>query len=567
MLLNFITWLFMLCFSVCLGIYAKKGWTLFIHRECSAHFFTWDLIIISGICLINVYAQFFSLFYKVGAVANWILLILIAVGFPVIRREFKNLIDISTKNDWKKPVVLSAILLFMLYVSSFPPDHYDTALYHAQAIRWIEEYGIVKGLGCLHGRLAFNSALMPLQALFGYRYLFGVEVHSVNGFAGFILLSWAVLSMHVWKDGKIRISDAMKVVCVFYMYTIVKDISSPSTDLLAVGIVIYVFAKWLELIETDQREVPYYIYLCFFVLYAMTLKLSCAFLLVIAVYPLVILIKDRRYKLMGQGFAIGVGTILPFLIRNVVLSGWLLYPVPFIDVFSVDWKLPLEKVIREKDEITAWARVLNDVGKLNWKVSQWFPVWFQAIGRLWRKVFILSIIGQTAAVVRCMCLIKGSRTDFYKISMLFIYLVEFTICFTWFFTAPSIRFGGIFCTFPGVTLLGEAFSGFFRKVPIQNTVYGVGKNRMTGRVFIALILCLIAGRTWIAIYSRTANFLYPGSYAEYPVTSKEVDGVEFYYPIEGDQTGYECFPAMLPGGEYSFQLREWGNIKGGFQAR
>lgn len=427
-----------------------------------------------------MYAQLFSLFYKVGLAANLVLLILIVMGFPVIRRGFKNLIDISTKNDWKKPIVLSAILLFMLYVSSFPPDHYDTALYHAQAIRWIEEYGIIKGLGCLHGRLAFNSALMPLQALFGYQYIFGVELHSVNGFAGFVLLSWAVLSMHVWKDGRIRISDALKVVCVFYMYMIVKDISSPSTDLLAVGIVIYVLTKWLELVETGQKDISYYIYLCFFALYAMTLKLSCAFLLVIAVYPLVILIKDRCYKLMGQSLAIGFGIILPFLIRNVVLSGWLLYPVPFMDVFSVDWKLPLEKVIREKDEITAWARVLNDVGKLDWKVSQWFPVWFQAIGRLWRKVFILSIIGQIAAVVRCMCLIKGSRTDFYKVSMLSIYLVEFTICFTWFFTAPSIRFGGIFCTFPGVTLLGEGFSRLFRERTIQNPVCRVRENRIAG---------------------------------------------------------------------------------------
>lgn len=366
----------MLCFSICLGIYARKGWILFIHKGCSEDFFSWDLIVISGLCLINVYAQFFSLFYKIEFVANLILLLFVAASLLIIRTELRDSIHLFGKNSRHKKIILVAILLLMLYVSSFSPDHYDTALYHAQAIRWIEEYGIVKGLGCLHGRLAFNSALMPLQALFGYRYLFGVEVHSVNGFAGFILLSWAVLSMHVWKDGKIRISDAMKVVCVFYMYTIVKDISSPSTDLLAVGIVIYVFAKWLELIETDQREVPYYIYLCFLVLYAMTLKLSCAFLLVIAVYPLVILIKDRRYKLMGQGFAIGVGIILPFLIRNVVLSGWLLYPVPFMDVFSVDWKLPLEKVIREKDEITAWARVLNDVGKLNWNLSQWFPVWF-----------------------------------------------------------------------------------------------------------------------------------------------------------------------------------------------
>ena len=43
--------------------------------------------------------------------------------------------------------------------------HVDTGLYHAQAIRWIEEYGVVCGLGNLHSRFAYNSAAFALCAL------------------------------------------------------------------------------------------------------------------------------------------------------------------------------------------------------------------------------------------------------------------------------------------------------------------------------------------------------------------------------------------------------------------
>lgn len=270
---------------------------------------------------------------------------------------------------------------------------------------------------------------------------------------------------------------------------------------------------------------------------------------------------------MCQSLIVGSGIILPFLIRNIIISGWLLYPVPFVDLFSFDWKIPLEKVILEKDEITVWARALNDVGKLDWELSQWFPIWFEAIGRLWRKVFMVSIIGQVAAVVRCIYLIRNSRGNYYKSSMAFIYIVEFVICFTWFFTAPSIRFGGIFCLFPGGTLLGEGFSNIYREKSEQRLWNRLRNNRRICRILVAVTLALIAGRTWIAVHGREADLLYPSSYEEYPVAWEEVDGVKFYYPIDGDQTGYKCFPAMLPGGEDIFTLRSWGNIKEGFKPR
>ena len=80
------------------------------------------------------------------------------------------------------------ILFFVFaYGASTGIIHYDTGLYHAQSIRWIEEYGVVPGLGNLHTRLAYNSASFCLSALYSFAFLGGQSYHCVAGFLAFLL--------------------------------------------------------------------------------------------------------------------------------------------------------------------------------------------------------------------------------------------------------------------------------------------------------------------------------------------------------------------------------------------
>src|SRR5205823_5879395 len=59
-------------------------------------------------------------------------------------------------------------LLVAIIVSLFasrPLHHFDTGLYHMQVIRWCTTFPLVRGLGNLHERLAFNSFWTPIGAL------------------------------------------------------------------------------------------------------------------------------------------------------------------------------------------------------------------------------------------------------------------------------------------------------------------------------------------------------------------------------------------------------------------
>lgn len=73
-------------------------------------------------------------------------------------------------------------------IASQKPEAYDTALYHAQAIHLIEEYGCTKGLGNLHNRFAYNSSFLCLQALYSWASIVGQSLHGMNAYIAVILV-------------------------------------------------------------------------------------------------------------------------------------------------------------------------------------------------------------------------------------------------------------------------------------------------------------------------------------------------------------------------------------------
>lgn len=139
---------------------APGGGTGTVRRKMTA-------VLMAGLAAVTVYSQVYSLFAGVGLWANVLLVAACAVIAVVCRRPLAVY--------WREragqcsrgyAVFLAGLVLLMAYGTSRGYMHVDTGLYHAQAIRWIEEYGVVPGLGNLHSRFAYNSAAFPLCAVY-----------------------------------------------------------------------------------------------------------------------------------------------------------------------------------------------------------------------------------------------------------------------------------------------------------------------------------------------------------------------------------------------------------------
>ena len=157
----------LLIFAYLLGTTYLAGfgiWQL-LHHKVKCQTVHVDGYLMTGFVTIVVYAQIYSLFDKVGLRANLLLCAALALLGWCLRRQLRE--HLRRLRFTITPVrtgVMALLLLLFAYGTSRGILHYDTALYHAQSIHWLESYRIIPGLGNLHSRLAYNSAAFPVSA-------------------------------------------------------------------------------------------------------------------------------------------------------------------------------------------------------------------------------------------------------------------------------------------------------------------------------------------------------------------------------------------------------------------
>ncbi len=493
-------------------------------------------IISVGIVVATVYSQIFSCFYKVGAVANIIMLSACIVAFITLRKGiFRCLTENMRHTSRFIRLGILTLILIWAFCASRGYMHYDSDLYHAQSIRWIEEYGVVKGLGNIHVRFAYNSSFFALSALYSMSFLGDQSLHAVNGFLALILSIEVLELSKLPKLKKVRLSDFARLAAFYYLTTIYGEITSPASDYAIMCAVFFIIIKWLSLLEENTKSAAPYALICVGCTYAVTLKLTAGFILLLTIKPACMLIKEKRWKAIALYIFMGVVVILPWIIRNVIISGYLLYPFPALDVFNVDWKIPAEMAAMDAAEIKTWGRGLYNAALVSLPITDWFPHWFSetlpALGKLFIVLDILCIILLIAAAV---C--KPLRTAVFTTdNCLTIAAIAASYIF-WQLSAPLLRYGYAY------VLLMIFLTAGILVGPLYN-------KKAFCKVFIAF-LALFSAAKFISLAKHINNelekpyYVKQQDYGTYELNSFEINGVRFYYPQSGDRVGYDAFPAI-----------------------
>ena len=179
--------------------------------------------LITGLVLVSVYAQFVSIWGGIGLVANIILFVAtLGVCAYALRDMFYKILSYGIGRHISTKLVITYVVIFFIiaYFTSHGLEHYDTGLYHAQAIHWNELYGAVKGLGNFNQRLAYNSAVYPLCALYSFSWAGGQSLHSMAGYF-VLLLSWKCVDIiQIGRRGYFTVPDALRLIAIYYIFTI-----------------------------------------------------------------------------------------------------------------------------------------------------------------------------------------------------------------------------------------------------------------------------------------------------------------------------------------------------------
>ena len=516
-----------------------------------------DIYIMTGVIFLNVFAQIFSLFYKVAGIACTILglagIVIAAVwAYRGIRRREKRTLFPGRerkKPEWWRIALLLFGFAFTLLWTTQSPTQYDTGLYHAQAIRWIEEYRVVPGLGNLHMRLAYNSAFMSLQALFSLGWLLGQSLHTLNGFFCLAALCYAFSTMRLWGRESCRVSDLLKGVMVIYVVQKRYDISSSGTDILAMLLILYLFIKWSEYRERGREDGVLYGYLCLVSVYAVTVKLSAASAVVLALYPLYLFLKNKNVRAILAHVAGGLVILLPFLIRNVIISGYLVYPYGSLDLFRFDWKMDKAVLAEDSLAIKMFARGIRNPAEYDNSLVGWIPRWFLNHDMGNRIVLVVGVLCIPAALY---LLWKSFREKKYAQGVLLgASLVNLIF---WLAAAPHIRYGGPYIYVLAAVTLGTAEFAY--------------RERILPAAAVIVLL------PYLAFYGTKAAEA-PEILAEYSIrqpdylswqsTQYPVGGQHIWKPDEGDLSGYFAFPATPQGNQLKVLELRGESFREGFR--
>ena len=531
--------------------------------------------VMAGLAITTAYAGFFSIFYKVGIVAN-IVMILFCVLFVWLDRahytdilsdinggKFIGRIFGSGSTRIIKVIVFSIFFVAALFFTTEGNFFSDSGYYHEQSIRWIEEFGTVKGSVHILKRLAYNSCYFCQCALYSMRDIFSQSLHCLSGFYGILVMGYALAGFN--KSIK---TNAIRLAPFVYFILLCSEITSPASDYPLVFSVFYVAIRWFELLDDNEEHYSPYALLSLFVVFLISIKLTVGCLILIVIKPAIAMIKEKRIKEIITSIMAGIIILLPYFIRNYIICGWLIYPFTKIDIFNPDWKLPMRHVQADADEIKVWGRGMGQIGgQVTDGIKVWLPHWWEYMSVPNRLIVASAIIVLSVYLVYRVCRfisevirhgIKKTATEV-VIDNIDRYIFEAALLFSllyWFFESPLFRYGVCYIFIAMFYAIGDMLGEAWNK----SVIIRVAVVLICVLTMIPFTNGIIEYFKWnyecILYYSDYEYFVMQEDYPRVEYGTTEINGVTFYYPKEElGQIGYHMFPALWFNGTDNVESR------------
>jgi hypothetical protein len=180
--------------------------------------------------------------------------------------------------------------------------------------------------------------------------------------------------------------------------------------------------------------------------YLFTIRIINAPVLLITIFAVIIFWKKATPKKIAAHICFSLLLIIPFVIRNVILSGYLFFPIYQIDLFNVDWKADKKLLIDIVEYIKYFNRVNNQHQPIAATVQLHFPAWINA----WYKFLgnddkiLVSLSLPSFALLIIFWKKTKKRFNLVSRSLIIVFLLQIIF---WFFTAPDPRFvyGELLC--------------------------------------------------------------------------------------------------------------------------
>ena len=565
MLATLIIWTYILIFSYIYGWTIVESICKLFRINTEIETFSKPLIILAGICGINTFAAFLSLFIKLGWVAQAIFLLLgLILGLRMWKKRVCLLSGKLAPIPWWIWTLALLAFLTVLENGTHAPANSDTGIYHAQAIRWMETYPAVPGLGNLHHRFAYNSNWLVVNAFFSFSFLGIRSFHVLPGAFLLVVLTYFMGGVFKLFKREITISNVIKTLLIpLIFYILGSEISSPGTDFPATIWIWVTFSLFLEIIETkvepQQNTIRLEEILVFiFSVYLITVKLSTVPLLLLSA---VLLLKHIRknFNAIIKLTMLALMILAPWFARNLILSGYWIYPAPLLSIFSPnwDWKIPLKSVVNKQNGILAWARIpgANPDDVLAMPFISWLKEWFQNLTLNQRFLVSGAVFSPVIYVIASLVVLRKLPLSRY---FGFTFLASYCGLAFWLLGAPAIRFGYGFIVITILLAVSPLVKWFLDRTPNQKFIVVL---------LVSLIILYQASVLYGSINFRNINerILLPADYGSLATRPCDIHGYTLFCAEYYNQCWYNPFPCIPPGSANSHVEMREETFRSGFR--
>jgi hypothetical protein len=240
--------------------------------------------------------------------------------------------------------------------------------------------------------------------------------------------------IHELLGKKYLLSNFLKLGFYLSLFIFLFDqVSSPGTDAPATLLIWFIIAQTIRFFEERQLEEDlqgfFLILLCFF---CVTIKISTAPLLLLALGLMVFLNYFKKFRNYGLAALCSFVILLPFVARNIILTGYPIYPGFPFDLFHLDWRTSVENV-KNASKTIHWFATLPNISfqkfsSLSWRdqTIQWFD------NLIPRQKAILQFILASLLANGLLCVFKEWRIFLKQNkSTWIVYLTAIAGCVAW----------------------------------------------------------------------------------------------------------------------------------------
>jgi len=331
MLLIYISWFYVLFTSVNLGLVLDK-----ITRAKSD-----DLVIysIKGLFATTILASVWALFDRINWEFHTFLIVLNTGVFVKYKLEITSVyrLFVASIIALPKPLVLflfANVLLICAQCASIP-FLFDNETYYIQTIKWLNEYGLVKGLGNVHIFLGQTSGWHITQSVYNFSFTYD----NFNDLSGFCLLLgnlFAVQKLNAFFSNQIK-TYLIVGLLPFANVLLFQFISAPSPDVAVYIISFILFFYFIESYKNCTVDAfKTIVVLSLFMIYCK----PTSFLMMLL--PLFIL--SLHFKILSShlfsSFTMGLLLFGLFITKNTLLTGYPLFPLSSWSWGNYDYKVP-----------------------------------------------------------------------------------------------------------------------------------------------------------------------------------------------------------------------------------